>query len=79
MLCPCSAYINFAYLYKYYPAEYALLIELCKKSERERGYSTLSGKYSAEYIDNIVKTKYARKIDEIRKSYEIEKLLGVFE
>lgn len=79
MLCPCSAYINFAYLYKYYPAEYARLMELCKKSERERDYSALSGKYNAEYIDNIVKTKYAQKIDEIRRAYEIEKMMGVFE
>lgn len=79
MLCPCSSYINFAYLYKYYPNKYAHLMGLCKKSERERGYTTLSGKYSAEYIDAIVKTKYAQKIDEIHKSYEIEKIMGVFE
>lgn len=79
MLCPCASYISHAYLYKFYPAEYERLINLCKSSERERGYKTLSAKYSAEYIDMIVKTKYARKIDEIRRAYEIEKMLGVFE
>lgn len=79
MLCPCSSYINHAYLYRYYPAEYARLMDLCKKSERERGYRTLSSKYGADYIDNIVKTKYTQKIEEIRRAYEIEKMLGVFE
>lgn len=66
MFCPMASRKNLAYLYKFYPNQYALLIALMRETEeiREielgRPFAVMSSnpKYNAEYIDNNIKTKW---------------------
>lgn len=66
MYCPMSRYINYAYLLKYYPENFAYMIEKMRETERireadyGRPISVISGnpKYNADYLENIVKTKW---------------------
>lgn len=72
MYCPMASYDNMAYLYKYYPAEYQFMIDKMKETEKKRSeelgrpFAIMQSnpKYNAEYIDNIVKTKYIKKLKE---------------
>jgi len=72
MLCPMLSYIELAYMLKYYPTFYDLWINLVKSEETKvseklgskwvlRGSDT---KYDADYIDNIVRTKWLTKLEE---------------
>lgn len=72
MYCPMSSYINFAYLYKYYPDNFAFMVEKMKETEKireqelGRPFSVISSnpKYNADYLENIVKTKWLRILEE---------------
>lgn len=73
MYCPMSSFINFAYLYKYYPEKFNYMIEKMKETEKvrekelKRKFSCISSnpKYNAEYLENIVKNKWIKKLEEL--------------
>lgn len=73
MYCPMLAYITFAYLYKYYPQQFAYMIEKMKFTEKlrelelGRPFSCISSnpKYNADYLEKIIKTKWLKKLEEI--------------
>lgn len=73
MYCPMASYINFAYLCKYYPEEFAFMIdkmretELIRSQELGRSFSVTSSnaKYNADYLERIIKTKWLKKLEEL--------------
>ena len=75
MYCPISSYLNYAYLYKYYPDNFQYMIEKMRETEamRERKlgrpFSVISSnpKYNADYLENIIKTKWLKKLNEMEK------------
>lgn len=77
MYCPMSSYLNFAYLYKYYPENFRYMLEKMRETEelREkelgRPFSVISSnpKYNADYLEHIVKTKWLKKLNEMEKGY----------
>lgn len=76
MFCPIASYINMAYTLKHYPNEYKKLIEMIKETEEKvskklgRPYAIKQSnpKYNGEYVDNIVRTKYLPKLEEMERS-----------
>lgn len=66
MFCPCCTYLNLAYLLKYYAVEYEWFMR--KVKEHEIKYNTTyfqsNPKYNADYVDNIVRTKWLAKLEE---------------
>lgn len=78
MYCPLSSYLNFAYLYKYYPDNFSYMLEKMRETEaireRELGrpFSVISSnpKYNADYLENIIKTKWLKKLEEKEQEYE---------
>lgn len=76
MYCPMSSYLNFAYLYKYYPDHFQYMIEKMRETERlverelGRPFSVISSnpKYNADYLENIIKTKWLKKLEELERS-----------
>lgn len=78
MYCPMSSYINFAYLYKYYPDNFSYMLakmretEKMREKELGRPFSVISGnaKYNADYLEHIVKTKWLKKLNEIEELYK---------
>lgn len=73
MYCPMTTRLNLAYLSKYYPENYAYMMEKIRETEKiyseyyGRSYAALSRnpKYNADYIENIIKTKWLKKLEEI--------------
>lgn len=73
MYCPMTSYLNYAYLYKYYPENFRYMIEKMRETEelRERKlgrpFSVISSnpKYNSYYLENIIKTKWLKKLDEM--------------
>ena len=69
-------FINFAYLYKYYPENFVFMIdkmretEIIREKELGRPFSCVSStpKYNAEYLEKIVKTKWLKKLEELEKN-----------
>lgn len=78
MFCPMASKINFAYLYKHYPAHFQYMIEKMRETEeiREkqlgRPFSVTSSnpEYNADYLESIIKTKWLKKLNEMEKEYE---------
>lgn len=73
MGCTQSAMISWAYLLKYYPDEFNKFISLMRKYEKnvserkgEKWY-ILKKPYDVDYLENIVKTKWLKKIEEKEK------------
>lgn len=72
MYCPMMSRISAAYLLKYYPENFNFAIEKMKETEavREkkfcRKFSCISSnsKYNAEYLSNIIRTKWLKKLEE---------------
>lgn len=67
MYCPMQSKLNWAYLYKYYPANFKYAIDKMRETENLRkeelglpAFSVTSSnpKYNADYLEKIVKTKY---------------------
>lgn len=75
MYCPVTSYSNYAYLYKYYPDNFKFMIKKMRQTERIRSvelgrpFSVISSnpKYNADYLENIIKTKWVKKLDEMEK------------
>ena len=73
MYCPMASYLNYAYLYKYYPENFRYMIEKMRETEKlrekeiGRPFSVISGnpKYNSEYLEHIVKTKWLKKLEEM--------------
>lgn len=72
MFCPMASRINLAYLLKYYPEKYKELMELAKNTEKireieiNRPFSVWSSvpKYNTDYIDNNIRTKWLKKLEQ---------------
>ena len=77
MGCPMSSYICLAYIFKYYPAEYESIIEKARKTENMLYFKTGkptsvwqgNPKYDTDYVDNIVRTKWLKKLEEKEQEY----------
>lgn len=84
MYCPMTTYLNHAYLYKYYPENFRYMVGKMRETERireqelGRPFSVTSSnpKYNADYLENIVKTKWLRKLNELEERNRIEQLQG---
>lgn len=69
--------LNYAYLYKYYPDNFAYMIDKMRETEKlretelGRPFSVISSnpKYNADYLENIVKTKWLKKLNEKELEY----------
>lgn len=78
MYCPMASYISYAYLYKHYPDHFQYMIEKMRETERlrerelGRPFSIISSnpKYNADYLENIIKTKWLKKLEEKEQEYE---------
>ena len=78
MACPMAKYLDFAYLYKYYPENFQYMIERMRETEKireqelGRPFSVISSnpKYNADYLENIIKTKWLAKLEEKEQEYE---------
>jgi len=72
MYCPMSSYINFAYLYKYYPDKFDFMIakmretEMIREKEMGRPFSVINSnpKYNSVYLEKIIKTKWINILNE---------------
>lgn len=66
MYCPMASKMQMAYLLKYYPENFEFMMRRMRETERAREeelgrpFSVTSGnpKYNADYLENIVKTKW---------------------
>lgn len=76
MYCPMSQYISFAYLAKYYPSNFAYMIEKMRETEEMRTqelgkpFSCISSnpKYNCQYLEKIIKTKWIDKLEQLEQS-----------
>ena len=83
MYCPMSAFLNFAYLYKYYPDNFAYMLQKMRASEKmfseryQRPFSVISSnpKYNADYLEHIVKTKWLKKLNEKEMEYAAQNVI----
>lgn len=72
MYCPMSSYMQFAYLYKYYPENFRYMLEKMRETEVKqegklgRPFSVISSnpKYNADYLGYIIKAKWLKKLNE---------------
>ena len=75
--------MNFAYLYKYYPENFAYMIDKMRETEKirekelGRPFSVIASnpKYNADYLENIIKTKWLAKLEEKEKEFESNKFV----
>ena len=75
MYCPMGSKLNFAYLYKYYPERFSYMItkmretEQLREKELGRPFSIISSnpKYNADYLENIIKTKWLKKLNDMEE------------
>lgn len=73
MYCPMSPKIAIAYLYKYYPDNFDYMISKMRETEklleveygRPISVSSDNPKYNADYLENIIKTKWIKKLNEM--------------
>lgn len=87
MYCPLASKINFAYLYKYYPENFEYMIEKMRETEKlregelGRPFSVISSnpKYNAEYLENIIKTKWAKRLDDMENNLDASQLEDQFQ
>ena len=72
MYCSMSSYMNFAYLYKYYPENFDYMIgkmretEVMRERELGRPFSCISSnpKYNADYLVHIIETKWLKLLND---------------
>lgn len=68
MYCPMASLKEIAYLYKYYPDNYSYMLNKIRETERKveqkygKPFAIRGGKYNADYIDYIIKTKWVNKL-----------------
>lgn len=80
MYCPMMSRISYAYLYKYYPENFAYMIEKMRETEklwtekygRPFSVSSSNPKYNANYLENIIKTKWIKILNEKEKQARSE-------
>lgn len=73
MYCPMASFINFAYLYKYYPDHFAFMInkmretEIIREKELGRPFSCVSStpKYNADYLEKVIKAKWLARLERL--------------
>lgn len=73
MFCPIAKLICHAYTFKYYKKDFEYMIEKMKETEKvrkkelKRDFSCISSKpkYNAEYLENIIKNKWIKKLEEV--------------
>lgn len=71
MYCPLMSYINGAYLLKYYPDSFNYMIDKIRETEKIRelelgrpfAVMQVNPKYNADYVENVVKTKWLKKLN----------------
>lgn len=71
--CPMASKLNYAYLFKYYPTAFDLMIEKMRETERIRSQelgrpfsvTSSNAKYNADYLERIIKTKWLARLEEI--------------
>lgn len=79
MYCPITSKLNMAYTLKYYPEQYEFMMDKARQTETlvskkiGRAYTVFSSdnRYTADYIDNIVRTKYLHKLEELETVEQI--------
>lgn len=72
MYCPLSRYLEFAYLYKYYPKNFEYMLGKMRETQKimeavlGRPFSVTSSnpKYNADYLEHIIKTKWLKILEE---------------
>ena len=72
MYCPMMSKLSAAYLYKYYPKNFEYMLEKMRETEKVRSedlgrpFSVYSSnpKYNADYLENIIKTKWLKILEE---------------
>lgn len=72
MYCPMASFMNFAYLYKYYPENFSFMInkmretEIMREKESGKSFSCISSKpkYNTNYLEKVIKTKWFGKLEE---------------
>ena len=77
MYCPMSDYICLAYIFKYYSSEYEIIMKMARETEKRiylktgKPMSIWQGnpKYNTDYVDNIVRTKWLKKLEEKEREY----------
>ena len=77
MYCPLSKYICLAYIFKYYSSEYENIMKMARETEKMvyikngKPFSVWQGnpKYNTDYVDNIVRTKWLKKLEEKEHEY----------
>ena len=77
MYCPMSWYICLAYILKYYPSEYENIMKMARETEKKvyiktgKPMSVWQGNpiYNTDYVDNIVRTKWLKKLEEKEQEY----------
>lgn len=75
MYCPLASRITYAYLYKYYPDKFKYMIEkmreteMIRETELGRPFSAISSnpKYNADYLENNIKTKWLKRLNEMEE------------
>ena len=78
MYCPMSSKINFAYLLKYYPDNFEYMINKMRETEQIRekelgrpfSVSSSNPKYNADYLDNIIRTKWLKILNDMEADNE---------
>lgn len=77
MGCAMSKMISWAYLLKYYPDKFDYFIDKMRKHEekvserkRRKWYMFGKGKYGVDYLENIVKTKWLKKLNEMEEKQD---------
>ena len=78
MYCPMTNRLTFAYLYKYYPENFQYMIEKMRETEKiiedktGKPFSVISSnpKYNSYYLENIIKTKWLKILNEKEASHE---------
>lgn len=79
MYCPLASKMEIAYLYKHYPENYYYMLDKMRETEKlrekelGRPFSCYSSnpKYNADYLDNIIKTKWIYKLEEIENRKDL--------
>ena len=82
MYCPMASYLSLAYLYKYYPDNFDYMIIKMKETEKIRekelgrpyAIKSPNPKYNAYYVENIVKTKWLDKLNNMEQDILRENL-----
>lgn len=86
MYCPMATKMEFAYLYKYYPQNFEYMIDKMRETERLKGIAlgkplsvtSSDPKYNADYLDNIIKTKWIKKLEDMENDVDPDQLEGQF-